>query len=107
MKLAVSLLFFILALPVRADEYTDIWTRLSEATQLVLDGAGDSAMAIAEKTLPMAASQNEKLAEILLLDIIGIVQRERGREQQALTTYRQAEKLISQHPLLWHTCARF
>lgn len=98
MKLAVSLLFFILALPVRANDYDDIWTRLSEATQLVLDGAGDSAMVVAERTLPSAVSQNEKLAEILLLGIIGTVQRERGRGQQALTTYRQAEKLISQLP---------
>lgn len=98
MRLVVSLLLFIIALTVRADEHTDIWTRLSEAAELVLDGASDSAMAIAERTLPMAASQNEKLAEILLLDIVGSVQREHESRQQALTTYRQAEKLISQLP---------
>lgn len=98
MRVAISLLVFIMALPAKADEYVEIWTRLGEVSQLVLDGASDSAMAIAERVLPMAASQNETLAEILLLDIIGSVQREHENEKQALKAYRQAEKLISRLP---------
>lgn len=98
MRLAISLFIFFMALPAKANEYVEIWTRLSEASQLVLDGASDSAMTIAERILPMAVSQNETLAEILLLDIIGSVQRGRENRKQALKAYCQAEKLISQLP---------
>lgn len=95
-RLTVFLLLFMLALPAWSQEKKVIWTRLAEAAQLALDGASDSAMVIAERTLPMAAAQDEKLAEILLLEIIGTSQREQGDDPKALNTYRQSEKLISQ-----------
>lgn len=97
-NVAIVLLAFLIALPVRADVYQDIWTGVSQATQLAMDGASDSASARAERVLPLAISQDEKLAAIILLDIIGVAQRKHSNDQGALKTYRQAENLINQLP---------
>jgi len=98
MRLVVLLLAVLLTSPAKADVYQDIWTTVSEASQLALDGATDSAYARAERVLPLALSQNETLAAVLLQNIIGTAQRAHGHDQEALKAYLQAENLISQLP---------
>ena len=80
------------------DDSRLLWEQLQSATSLAIDGKYDSAMVKANNILPMAIDQNEKLAVIYILNILGMGMRDLDHDEQAYKIYKQAEACIDDLP---------
>lgn len=76
------------------DDSMLLWEQVREAVSLAIDGKYDSAMVKANDILPMAIDQNENLAVIYILNILGTGMHDRDHDEQAYKIYKQAETCI-------------